>query len=116
MVIKNSHELMIGLIALALMHIGALTVIISIQSAFAHNTCIGQFTCSAIGGSGGRGGDTGDAISGDIGPGGSCFARNHSTIGDECGGSTGSSEPRSGSGDHSMNGGRGGEATVNLSS
>ena len=64
----------------------------------------------------GHGGNTGDAIGGDIGPGGSCFAIHHSSIGDECGGSTGSSEPRSGSGDHSMNGGRGGEATVHIGS
>jgi hypothetical protein len=53
---------------------------VSTPSAFADIVCIG---CYAIGGSGGRGGDTGDAISGDIGPGGSCFARDHSTIGDE---------------------------------
>ena len=78
---------------------------------------MGPLACSAVGGSGGHGGNTGDAISGDIGPGGSCFAKNHVTIGDECvtigdecAGSTGSGEPRSGSGDHSMNGGRGGEA------
>jgi hypothetical protein len=38
----------------------------------------------------------------------------HSIVGDECGGSSGSSEPRSGSGDHSMNGGDGGDASVNL--
>lgn len=84
---------------------------LSTPSAFADIVCIG---CYAIGGSGGRGGDTGDAISGDIGPGGSCFARDHSTIGDECSGSTSSSEPRSGTGDHSTHGVRGGEATFNL--
>jgi hypothetical protein len=55
----------------------------------------------------------------DIGPGGSCLAIN-AQIGDECGGSTGSSEPRSGSGDNSMNrgeggqGGQGGDANVNI--
>ncbi len=81
-----------------------------ISSVYANNLCLGPLACSAVGGGGGDGGNTGDAISGDIGPGGSCFAKNHVTIGDECGGSTGSSEPRSGSGDHSMNGGRGGEA------
>jgi hypothetical protein len=108
MMMKNTHELMTGIIlAGALLSV----TIMSTPKAFADNICIG---CYAIGGSGGRGGDTGDAISGDIGPGGSCFAKDHSTIGDECGGSTGSSEPRSGSGDHSMNGGRGGEATINL--
>src|SRR6187401_2382663 len=86
-----------------------------ISSVFADNLCLGPLACSAVGGSGGHGGNTGDAISGDIGPGGSCFAKNHVTIGDECvtigdecAGSTGSGEPRSGSGDHSMNGGRGG--------
>jgi hypothetical protein len=78
--------------------------------------CIGVFPCSANRGNGGRGGDTGEVIGEDIGPGGSCFASDHSTIGDECGGSTGSSEPRSGSGDNSMNGVDGGEASVNLSS
>ncbi|WP_148686537.1 hypothetical protein [Candidatus Nitrosocosmicus hydrocola] len=82
--------------------------------AFADNWCLGPLACSAIGGDGGDGGVTGDAIAGDIGPGGSCFAKNHVTIGDECGGSTGSSEPRSGSGDHSMNGGKGGSAHNNL--
>jgi hypothetical protein len=81
-----------------------------ISSVFANNLCLGPLACSAVGGSGGHGGNTGDAISGDIGPDGSCFAKYHATIGDECGGSTGSSEPRSGSGDHSMNAGRGGEA------
>jgi hypothetical protein len=35
-----------------------------------------------------------------------------SRIGDSCGGSAGGSEPRSGSGDHSMNGVRGGEAST----
>ena len=96
------------------------------QSAFADTLCKGEFACAAIGGpggdggEGGRGGDTGDAIGGDIGPGGSCLAIN-AQIGDECGGSTGSSEPRSGSGDNSMNGGEGGQgghggdANVNIS-
>jgi hypothetical protein len=74
-----------------------------------------DLACSAIGGNGGDGGDTGDAIGGEIGPGGSSFAKNHVTIGDECGGSTGSSEPRSGSGDHGMNGGKGGSAHNSLS-
>jgi hypothetical protein len=45
------------------------------HSAFADNICIGQFTCSAIGGSGGGAGDTGY-----IGPGGSCFASDHSSM------------------------------------
>jgi len=113
MVIKNSRKLMIGIIALV-MHIGLLSVMFPIHSVFADNVCI-MDSCNAVGGDGGRGGDTGDATGGEIGDGGSCFANDHSRIGDECGGSTGSSEPRSGSGDHSMNGGRGGEATVNLS-
>jgi hypothetical protein len=96
--------------------IGLIPVSVAIQgntlmnSVYANNLCLGPLACSAVGGSGGHGGNTGDAISGDIGPGGSCFAKYHVTIGDECGGSTGSSEPRSGSGDHSMNGGMGGEA------
>lgn len=116
MVLKNSCKLMIGLLLVSIMSICLISSVISMHITFAHNTCIGTFTCSAVGGSGGWGGDTGDATSGDIGPGGSCFASNNSKIGDECGGRTGSSEPRSGSGDHSMNGGRGGEATLNLSS
>jgi hypothetical protein len=113
MVIKNSRKLMIGMIILA-PHIGVLSVMIPIHSVFADIECA-MDSCNAFGGNGGPGGDTGDAIGGEIGDGGSCFANDHSRIGDECGGSTGSSEPRSGSGDHSMNGGRGGEATVNLS-
>lgn len=96
------------------MPVSVFHMITTINSAFADNLCLGPLACSAVGGDGGRGGDTGDAIGGDIGPGGSCFVQNHVTIGDECGGSTGSSEPRSGSGDHSMNGGRGGEAIINL--
>ena len=96
------------------MAVGVLATIMSSQSAFADTVCKGEFACAAIGGAGGdggeggRGGDTGDAIAGDIGPGGSCLAIS-ATIGDNCGGSTGSSEPRSGSGDNSMNGGQGGE-------
>src|SRR6476620_11240264 len=116
MVLKNSCKLTIGLLLVSLMSVSLISSIISTHSTFAHNTCIGTFACSAVGGSGGPGGETGDATSGDVGPGGSCFASNNSKIGDECGGSTGSSEPRSGSGDHSMNGGKGGEATLNLSS
>lgn len=84
------------------------------QYVFADTLCLGPLSCSALGGSGGDGGTTGDATSGEIGPGGSCFVKFQSTAGDECGGSTGSSEPRSGSGDHSMNGGRGGDARVSL--
>jgi hypothetical protein len=102
---KNIYKLTI---LTSIIPISALTAILPINNIFADNICIGVFPCSAIGGNGGRGGD--------IGPGGSCFASDHSTIGDECGGSTGSSEPRSGSGDNSMNGGDGGEASVNLSS
>ena len=108
------------------MALGVLATIMPTQSAFADTLCKGEFACAAIGGpggdggEGGRGGDTGDAIGGDIGPGGSCLAIN-AQIGDECGGSTGSSEPRSGSGDNSMNGGeggqggQGGDAKVNIS-
>ena len=118
MITRNPRELMTGsLIAAATVSVSIIGLIASIHSAFADTIiCGGLFTCSAIGGSGGRGGDTGNAISGDIGPGGSCFASDHSTIGNRCGGSTGSSEPRSGSGDHSMNGGRGGDATVHIGS
>lgn len=118
MITKNRRELMTGLlIAAAMISVGLIGLITSTHDAFADTiVCGGLFTCSAIGGNGGHGGNTGDAIGGDIGPGGSCFAIHHSSIGDECGGSTGSSEPRSGSGDHSMNGGRGGEATVHIGS
>jgi hypothetical protein len=112
---KNIRRLTIWVtILVSLIPISTLAVIIPINNAFADNICIGVFPCSAIGGNGGRGGDTGAAIGGDIGPGGSCYANDHSIIGDGCGGSTGSSEPRSGSGDHSMNGGDGGEPSVNL--
>jgi len=95
--------------------LGVLATIMPTQSAFADTLCKGEFACAAIGGPGGDGGEGGD-----IGPGGSCLAIN-AQIGDECGGSTGSSEPRSGSGDNSMNGGeggqrgQGGDANVNIS-
>ena len=124
MVTKKTTVLAIGLAAIVAL--GVLATIIPTQSAFADTICKGEFACAAIGGAGGdggeggRGGDTGDAIGGDIGPGGSCLAIN-AQIGDECGGSTGSSEPRSGSGDNSMNGGeggqggQGGDANVNIS-
>ena len=112
MVTKTTTVLTIGLAFI--MAVGVLATIMSSQSAFADTVCKGEFACAAIGGAGrdggegGRGGDTGDAIAGDIGPGGSCIAIS-AKIGDNCGGSTGSSEPRSGSGDNSMNGGQGGE-------
>jgi hypothetical protein len=124
MVTKTTTVLTIGLAFM--MAVGVLATIMSSQSAFADTVCKGEFACAAIGGAGGdggeggRGGDTGDAIAGDIGPGGSCLAIS-ATIGDNCGGSTGSSEPRSGSGDNSMNGGeggqggQGGDANVNIS-
>ncbi|TVP41053.1 hypothetical protein [Candidatus Nitrosocosmicus arcticus] len=106
----SRYQILRLVVIVGLIPVSAIQGTTLITSVFADNLCLGPLACSAVGGSGGRGGDTGDAISGDIGPGGSCFAKNHVTIGDECGGSTGSSEPRSGSGDHSMNGGRGGEA------
>jgi hypothetical protein len=124
MVTKTTTVLTIGLAVI--MAVGVLEKMMSSQSAFADTICKGEFACAAVGGAGGdggeggRGGDTGDAIAGDIGPGGSCLAIS-ATIGDNCGGSTGSSEPRSGSGDNSMNGGQGGEggqggdANVNIS-
>lgn len=115
MILEFSWKLITSIAILVLLiPVSAIHMFTTINSAFADNLCLGPLACSAIGGDGGRGGDTGDAIGGDIGPGGSCFAKDHVTIGDECGGSTGSSEPRSGSGDHSMNGGRGGEANLNL--
>ena len=111
---KNSSKLFrILVIGIAVMT-GVVNATMFPIVAFADNWCLGPLACSAVGGNGGNGGNTGDAIAGDIGPGGSCFAKNHVTIGDECGGSTGSSEPRSGSGDHSMNGGRGGSAHNSL--
>jgi hypothetical protein len=45
---------------------------------------------------------------------GSCFASDDSTIGDGCSDSKGSSEPRSGNGDHYLNGGDEGEYSINL--
>ena len=107
---KLTRIFVVGIVVIA----GIFSATVFPNVAFADNWCLGPLACSAVGGNGGHGGDTGDAIGGDIGPGGSCFAKNHVTIGDECGGSTGSSEPRSGSGDHSMNGGRGGSAHNSL--
>ena len=106
----SRYQILRMVVIVGLIPVSAIQGTTMISSVFADNLCLGPLACSAVGGSGGHGGNTGDAISGDIGPGGSCFAKNHVTIGDECGGGTGSSEPRSGSGDHSMNGGRGGEA------
>lgn len=62
--------------------------------------------CSAYGGNGGNGGDGGSATAGDVSPGGSCFAQ---IIGNECGGSTGSNEPRGG---QAGDGGDGGDAFI----
>jgi hypothetical protein len=62
--------------------------------------------CRAIAGDGGDGARGGDAIAAPVGPGGSCVAE---IIGDSCGGSTGSSEPRGGQGG---NGGDGGDAII----
>lgn len=64
-------------------------VILAATSAFG-DKCI---KCYAKGGNGGDGGDGGWAKAGDVGPGGSCVAE---IIGNECGGSTGSNEPRGG--------------------
>lgn len=115
MTIQISAKLCIfALLLIVMIPTGGFQINHSFQIALADNLCLGPLACSAIAGSGGDGGTTGDAVAGDIGSGGSCFVKQHSTVGDECGGSTGSSEPRSGSGDHSMNGGRGGEANLNL--
>jgi hypothetical protein len=115
MTLEISYKLIMHIaIFMLLVPVTAIEMVTTIKSAFADIFCLGPLACSAIGGAGGRGGDTGDAIGGDIGPGGSCFVNYHSSVGDECGGSTGSSEPRSGSGDHSMNGERGGDAILNL--
>jgi len=62
-----------------------------INSAFADNLYFGLIKCTAIGDNGGKSSDTGDAVSGYIGPRVSCFASYRSTIGDECGESKGSS-------------------------
>jgi hypothetical protein len=62
--------------------------------------------CKAIAGDGGDGAKGGKAIAAPVGPGGSCVAE---IIGDACGGSTGSSEPRGGQGG---NGGDGGDAII----
>lgn len=115
MIVEISYKFVMCLgITIGLLTFSVNDMLTTINSAFADNLCLGPLSCTAIGGNGGNGGDTGDAIGGDIGPGGSCFVRGHSTVGDECGGSTGSSEPRSGSGDHSMNGGHGGEANLDI--
>src|SRR3712207_9232138 len=103
MTVEISYRLFRRLaIFIVIMPLMVLEIVTITNSAFADNLCLGPLSCSAIGGDGGRGGDTGDAIGGDIGPGGSCFVIDHSSVGDECGGSTGSSEPRSGSGDHKI--------------
>jgi hypothetical protein len=61
MIVKTSRDLMIRVVVLvALMAVGTLAAMMSVHSAFADNICIGQLTCSAIGGSSGRGGDTCD--------------------------------------------------------
>jgi hypothetical protein len=62
-----------------------------INNAFADNLYFGLVKCTAISGNGGKSSDTDDAVSGDIGPRGSCFASYRSTIGAECGESKGSS-------------------------
>jgi hypothetical protein len=62
--------------------------------------CVGIIAYSAIAG---NGGDGGEAIAGDVGDGGTCYAV---TIGNHCGGSTGSNEPRCGAG------GAGGDAEI----
>jgi hypothetical protein len=62
--------------------------------------------CKNYAGNGGNGGDGGIAIAAPVGPGGSCVAE---IIGDACGGSTGSSEPRGGQGG---NGGDGGDSII----
>lgn len=90
--------------------LGALVVIIPINSAFIDNLYFRLVTCTAIGG---KSSDTGDTRSGDIGPRVSCFASDRSTIGDEYGESKGSSEPSSGNGNHYLNGGNEGEDSIN---
>ena len=77
-------------------------VILAATSAFG-DKCI---KCYAKGGNGGDGGDGGWAKAGDVGPGGSCVAE---IIGNECGGSTGSNEPRGG---EAGDGGNGGDAVI----
>lgn len=67
---------------------GVIAAILLSSGAFA-DKC---FKCHA---KGGDGGDGGIANAGDVGPGGSCIAI---VIGDSCGGSTGSNEPRGGQG------------------
>lgn len=79
----------------------AIAILLS-SGAFA-DKCI---RCYANGGDGGDGGDGGKAIAADVGPGGSCLAL---IIGDSCGGSTGSSEPRGG---EAGDGGDGGDAII----
>ena len=81
---------------------GIVIAILVSSGAFA-DKCIG---CYAKGGDGGDGGDGGKAIADDVGPGGSCLAI---IIGDSCGGSTGSSEPRGG---QAGDGGDGGDAII----
>jgi hypothetical protein len=90
-----------------------LALIIGIASgvAFAIIVSSGAFAdkcvkCNIKGGDGGDGGDGGKAIAAPVGPGGSCLAI---IIGDSCGGSTGSSEPRGGQGG---DGGAGGDVLV----
>lgn len=75
---------------------GIVIAILVSSEAFA-DKCIGCYA---------KGGDGGKAIAADVGPGGSCLAI---IIGDSCGGSTGSSEPRGG---QAGDGGDGGDAII----
>jgi len=89
MIVNYSRYQILRMVVIAgLIPVSAIQGTTLISNVLAGNLCLGPLACSAVGVSGGHGGNTGDAIIGDIGPGGSCFAKNHVTIGDECGGST----------------------------
>jgi hypothetical protein len=104
MIAKNLFNLMIRLVVIvSIIPIHTLAAFIPINSAFADNLCFGLFKFTAIGA---RGGDTDDTIIGDI------VLVDHflqviiQQLEMNVAGSTGS-------GDHSMNGGNGGEDSIN---
>jgi hypothetical protein len=90
-------------LALIIGLVSGVTIAILLSSGAFADKCV---KCYVKGGDGGDGGDGGKAIAAEVGPGGSCVAI---VIGDSCGGSSGSSEPRGGQGG---DGGAGGDVII----
>lgn len=95
MILKSSLSIVFATLLISV-------VILAATSAFGVK-CI---KCYAKWGNGGDGVDGGWAKAGDVGTGGSCVAE---IIGNECGGSTSSNEPRGG---EAGDGGNGGDAVI----